>query len=651
MFSRIFAQKSLGYLMKEKDEHEEDGLARVLTLFDLIMIGIASTVGTGVFVLSGVIAKNDAGPAVIAAWGIAGFACCLTSFAYMELSSLIPSSGSVYAYAYVSLGEVFACIAAWCLTLEYGVSGAAVARSWGSKLAYTVGQIGDLDHSVTEWFNFPYCSSGAAFIQALCTVVLLCGLTLSKQLINWMTMFKIALVIFMTIWSFSAWNSENMVPFVPPSLGAAGLLRGSTAAFFGYIGFDEVCCMAGETVNPLVVMPKAIVGTVVGTALLSGMASLSLVGMVHYSDINAEQGFEAAFTEKGWLYAAYITELGEDIALPIVVFVSFLAQPRLQFAMAKDGLAPQIFGELDDKGNIWWGTVISGVMLTVVAACVPFDNLNDAVSAGVLISFSLCNCCVLNLRYRHASPTLGPSLIGSFTVSALAAALLWTACSKQDTFTSSIGLFGLASLSSAVTVGTLVALWWLCPEGMEPAFISRDFFKSPAMPWLPTCAISLNWFLLAQLSVLGLVLIGVWLSLCLASYFLYGFYHSRSAEFKAAEDYQSLPRQSFEGLVGPTDSFSTTAAHPPFQYLSTKIAGPIDDKGMIKGVGKYRRSFAGASASFLGTEGAEPLSKRNIVGRRTFTEGQTQDEDEDEMHIQLQPQNSTRGYGSTERQD
>jgi len=396
--------------------------------------------------------------------------------------------------------------------------------------------------------------------------------------------------------------------------------------------------MAGETKNPLVVMPKAIVGTVVGTALLSGMASLSLVGMVKYSDINAQQGFEAAFTEKGWLYAAYITELGEDIALPIVVFVSFLAQPRLQFAMAKDGLAPQIFGELDDKGNIWWGTVISGALLTVVAACVPFDNLNDAVSAGVLISFSLCNCCVLNLRYRHASPTLAPSLIGSFTLSALAGMLLWTACSTQATFTSSMALFGLACLTSALCIGSLLALWWLCPEGMEPAFMSKEFFQSPMMPWLPTCAIALNWFLLAQLSLLGLILIGVWLSLCLASYFLYGFKHSRSEEFEDAKGYKSVPRESFEDLVGPTDSFSTTAAHPPFEYLSTKILSGT------AGVGKYRRSFGG---SFHGSFHEASTSSPK---RRTHTEGTTPVEDDSDVHVQLKLQSldSKKKYGSTD---
>lgn len=164
--------------MKE-GELETAQLVRELELFDLLMIGIGGTVGTGVFALAGLIAHQYAGPAVLCSWAVAALGCTINGFAYMELSSLVPSSGSVYAYSYHALGEVFAVIAAWCLTLEYGVSGAAVARSWGSKVVYWLRDLSG-DYNLFGWLNYKYASIVAGGMQALCVVLLLCGLSLGN---------------------------------------------------------------------------------------------------------------------------------------------------------------------------------------------------------------------------------------------------------------------------------------------------------------------------------------------------------------------------------------------------------------------------------------------------------------------------------------
>jgi len=267
-WQRMMATKPRDYILMEEDEELQTssvGLTRQLGLFDLLMIGIGGTVGTGVFALAGLIAHEDAGPAVILSWAVAAFGCTLNGFAYMEMSSLVPSSGSVYAYSYHALGEVFAVVAAWCLTLEYGVSGAAVARSWGTKVVYWIQDISG-DENTAEWMDREYYSLSAAFMQALCVGLLLCGLSLGKHLVNAMTIIKIVLIIFMTTAAFTAFESENLSPFIPPEFGAGGVLTGGTAAFFGFIGFDEVCCMAGEAKNPTKIMPKAVVGTIIGSA-------------------------------------------------------------------------------------------------------------------------------------------------------------------------------------------------------------------------------------------------------------------------------------------------------------------------------------------------------------------------------------------------
>merc|ERR1712166_597225 len=430
IWHRMMATKPREYILMEEDEELQTssvGLTRQLGLFDLLMIGIGGTVGTGVFALAGLIAHEDAGPAVMVSWGIAALGCGVNGFAYMELSSLVPSSGSVYAYSYHCLGEVFAVVAAWCLTLEYGVSGAAVARSWGTKVVYWIQDLSG-DSTAGTFLDAQYGSISAGFMQALCVGLLLCGLSLGKLLVNAVTVVKVLLILFMTIAALTAFDTNNLTPFVPPEYGVGGVLKGGTAAFFGFIGFDEVCCMAGEAKNPTQTMPRAVVGTVVGTAVISILASLGLVGMVSYQQIDSDAGFASGFRALNWNTIAHITQAGEIITLPIVVFIAFLAQPRLMFAMANDGLAPSILGRLDENGNIFWGTLISGTLLTVVAVCVPFKNLNDMVSAGVLVSFSMCNCCLLTLRCKPKSPQLFPALLWPFVLLSGVSAFLWQQC-------------------------------------------------------------------------------------------------------------------------------------------------------------------------------------------------------------------------------
>ena len=566
IWHRMMATKPREYILMEEDEELQTssvGLTRQLGLFDLLMIGIGGTVGTGVFALAGLIAHEDAGPAVILSWAVAALGCTLNGFAYMELSSLVPSSGSVYAYSYHALGEVFAVVAAWCLTLEYGVSGAAVARSWGTKVVYWIQDISGDQHAA-EWMDKEYYSLTAAFLQALCVGLLLCGLSLGKHLVNAMTVIKIVLIVFMTTAAFTAFDSENLTPFVPPQFRAGGVLTGGTAAFFGFIGFDEVCCMAGEAKNPTKVMPRAVVGTIVGTAVLSIVASLALVGMCSYTQIDSDAGFASGFRALDWNAIAHITQAGEVLTLPIVVFIAFLAQPRLLFAMANDGLAPKLLCKLDERGNIFYGTLLSGSVLILVALCVPFSHLDDMVSAGVLISFSLCNCCLLTLRYKSESPTLFPMLLWPFVIISAVAAFLWQQCINDSSNLQSIPLMIAASTTTTVAISLVVALWMLCPQVPN---LSEEIFRSPLVPGLPTLAISFNWMLLAQLSTTGLLLISGWIALAVVSYFAYGFNHSHSHMFAALA---ATPTSSTQHSMLDTDLYRAPVRTTSWMYSNRR---------------------------------------------------------------------------------
>jgi amino acid transporter len=204
---------------------------RHLTLIDLIAIGVGGTVGSGIFVLTGQIAAENAGPLTFVSFAISGLAACCSGVCYAELSGRLPAEGSTYVYAYVCLGEVAAVIAAACLTLEYAVAGAAVARSWGDKLILWMEPMADVSWMEAEMVNLPACG-----ISLLSTFLLLKGVQESKNVTNFFTLLKMILVAFMTIGGFCLWQPKNMMQRPLAPYGAGGVLRGATSSFFGYLG-------------------------------------------------------------------------------------------------------------------------------------------------------------------------------------------------------------------------------------------------------------------------------------------------------------------------------------------------------------------------------------------------------------------------------
>ncbi|CEG47728.1 amino acid-polyamine-organocation family [Plasmopara halstedii] len=385
-------------------------IERTLGLFDLIMIGIGGTVGSGVFATSGLIASSYAGPAATISWFFAGVGCLLSGLTFMELACLIPSTGSTYAYAYHALGELPALIAGFLLTLEYGVSSAGGARSWSDKL--------------TQWMNSQFGIQGpdwmkpkdsvvdlyAGLLVVGSTAIILCGMQAGKVVVNVVTMTKITVIVFIIIAGLANFDIDRVTPFVPDqsvvnvdgkdqlAFGWSGVLLGASASFYGYIGYDEVCCLAGEAKDPARNIPRAVVGTIIGAATLSILATLALVGMQRYTEINAEESYGNAFTSLKLDWAASFVATGEVLTMPITSFIAFLAQPRVQYAMAKDGLLPSIFARVDSAGNVIHGTLLSGIGVTFLAVFVPFHVLWNFISLGILVAFNLTNSSLLFLR-------------------------------------------------------------------------------------------------------------------------------------------------------------------------------------------------------------------------------------------------------------
>ena len=237
---RLFTTKPISAF--EADEAiGTDHLERNMSLVDLLCIGVGGTLGTGIFVLSGLVANEYAGPAVVISYLIAGLVCLCSAASYAELSTRVPAEGSTYAFSLFALGEYPAVVAAWALSLEYGVSASAVARSWGSKVALYISDWGvpitepsDDIPSASNMYGINYFAGVIAFA---CVALLLIGTNAGKYTVNFITLLKILLVLFMMITGFTQYQSSNMTPFAPYAI--KGILAGSTQCFFAYIGFDE----------------------------------------------------------------------------------------------------------------------------------------------------------------------------------------------------------------------------------------------------------------------------------------------------------------------------------------------------------------------------------------------------------------------------
>ncbi len=296
-------------------------LQRHLSLFDLISIGVSATIGSGVFVLCGLIAHDYAGPATFISWSIAGLSACASGLCYAELSGKFASAGSSYSYVYASMGELPAVVAGGCLTLEYVFSASAVARSWGDKVVSYVQSLADLSEAneyggsvrIPSWLfkllDPGYNINPAAFVVSAASVILLLnGVRESQRVTNIFTIIKVSLVSFMCLAALKYIQPENLVPMFPSRFGGMkGVIRGTTSSFFGFIGYDEICCMGSEAINPKRNLPRAVMGTILLVTVLYVLAAFALVGMVPYDEISVTSGFPDGFRYRGKEWAAQIS--------------------------------------------------------------------------------------------------------------------------------------------------------------------------------------------------------------------------------------------------------------------------------------------------------------------------------------------------------
>jgi APA family basic amino acid/polyamine antiporter len=398
-------------------------LTRSLGAFQLTMLGIGGTIGTGIFVLTAT-AASKAGPAMMVSFVICGVVCLLTALAYSELAAMIPVSGSAYTFSYATFGEVAAWVVGWALVLEYAIASSAVAVGWSG---YMVG-LANRFFNVTipnTWVHGPFdkdpgiINLPAMFIAIAVATILLVGTKESARLNAVLVSIKIIILIMFLALALPLVHTANFHPFMPlgffaheipdqfkPGMMASvGVSAAAATIFFAFVGFDAVSTAAEETINPNRNIPIGLIGALgVSTVLymLVGIAATGSVGAQPNSPLAASnEALAYVLRAIGYPWAGNLLAIAAGIALPSVILALMYGQTRIFFVMARDGLLPPVLSKIHPKFHTPHViTIATGIFVALFASTFPVDALADISNSGTLLAFVAVAVGVLVLRVR-----------------------------------------------------------------------------------------------------------------------------------------------------------------------------------------------------------------------------------------------------------
>ena len=427
----IFATKSIEQIRREAAATGQHSLKRVLGPINLVTLGIGAIIGTGIFVLTGQAAAMHAGPAIVLSMVVAGLASALAGLCYSEFASTVPIAGSAYTYGYATLGEFIAWIIGWDLILEYALGAATVAVGWSGYLTSILHDLGlhfpaafsaapgtavtlADGGSVTAVFNLP-----AVLVTIAVTMLLVIGIEESATVNSVIVVVKVAVVIAVIVAGSMFVNRANWHPFIPPNAGSfgqfgwSGIFRGAAVIFFAYIGFDAVSTAAQEAKNPQRDMPIGILGSLVVCTILYVLVSAVMVGLVPYTKLGVAAPMAVAIDAARERAVAtpwagilnlmpILVKLGALAGLSSVMVVMILAQPRIFFSMANDGLLPTWAKKVHPKFRTpHVTTMVTGVAVSIAAGFTPIRILGELVSIGTLMAFVIVSIGIIFLRYQR----------------------------------------------------------------------------------------------------------------------------------------------------------------------------------------------------------------------------------------------------------
>lgn len=402
------ASRQLRCLVRRKKNEAASGrvhLARRLSVFDLVAIGVGSTIGAGVYILVGTVAREHTGPALPVSFLLAGIAAGLSAFCYAELACRCPSAGSAYHYSYICIGEGVAWLIGWSLILEFTLGGAAVARGTSPNLALFFGGQDKLPALLAHRTILGIVVDPCAAILVFIVTGLLCtGIKESSLAQAIITSINVCAMLFVFVAGNYLGFKTGWAGYVRPNryfpFGLNGLLAGSGTLFFSYVGFDCLTSTAEEVRNPQRDLPLGIGFSLFICGMLYTVVSAVIVGLVPYYELDVDTPISAAFASYGMDWAVYIITTGAVTALCASLMGSILPQPRILMAMARDGLLPSFFSEINIHTRVpVKSTIVTGFFIGVLAFFMDVSQLAGMVSVGTLLAFTIVAISVLVLRY------------------------------------------------------------------------------------------------------------------------------------------------------------------------------------------------------------------------------------------------------------
>ncbi|KAG8363438.1 hypothetical protein BUALT_Bualt19G0022600 [Buddleja alternifolia] len=527
-----------------KRSGDGDGLVRRLGLFDLILLGIGASIGAGIFVVTGTVAR-DAGPGVTISFIIAGASCVLNALCYAELASRFPAVvGGAYLYTYSAFNELTAFLVFAQLMLDYHIGAASIARSLASYVVTVLELIPFLKDSIPSWVGHGEEVFGALSINLLApillvllTVVLCRGVGESSILNSTMTVTKVLIVLFVIIVGAFKIDTSNWTPFAPN--GVESILTGSTVVFFSYVGFDAVANSAEESKRPQRDLPLGIIGSLLVCIVLYIGVCLVITGMVPYQYLGEDAPLAEAFTSRGLKYVSVLISFGAVAGLTTTLLVGLYVQSRLYLGLGRDGLLPAIFAKVHPTrhtpihSQVWVG-IVAGIL----AGLFNVRVLSHILSVGTLTGYSVVSACVVTLRWKdRASSRASTAWIsnrGEGIICLLTIACCGFAAGVFFRFGAS---FVFLILAAVVAVFSAAALY------VRQVYTDPPGFSCPGVPIIPSISIFVNIFLFAQLHyeawvrfvILSIVTVGI--------YAFYGQYHADPVNANVSIIYHRAPTE------------------------------------------------------------------------------------------------------------
>ncbi|MFL0269950.1 amino acid permease [Candidatus Clostridium radicumherbarum] len=402
----IFRKKDVASILESKNTAE-----KTLGAFDVTLMSIGATIGTGVMVLTGLVASRDAGPAVVFSFIGSAIVCILVALCYAEFASSIPSSGSAYAYIYTSLGEIVAHLVGWSLIIGYTLSTATVAGGWAAYFNGLLKSIGIiLPYKLT---NIP--SNGglinlpAVLVVLLVTFLLSKGTKESKKINNLMVIIKLAIIFLFLVVGVFHINAQNWHPFMP--FGIKGVFAGAASVFFAFTGFDAVSTSAEEVKNPQKNLPRGIVSSLITCTLIYIVVCLVLTGLTSYTKLNVADAMSFALSSVNQGWAASIISVGAVIGIIAVMLAYSYGASRILFSVSRDGLLPKAFSKVNKNTNVpTLSTLVVGIAGALMTGLVDLKQLADLANIILIGTFMLVALSVIVFRKSH------PHIKRGFTV-------------------------------------------------------------------------------------------------------------------------------------------------------------------------------------------------------------------------------------------